>query len=93
MRAKLSNYCLTWEQLYLAETPWVVEEKRGKGREREREKLGPVPALPSFSLPPRPAVSSFSAVAAAAAATSLRDLHPQSSRDKVKFVSKLAARR
>lgn len=50
MRAKLSNYCLTWEQLYLAETPWVVEEKRGKGR--EREKLGPVPALPSFSLPP-----------------------------------------
>lgn len=91
MRAKLSNYCLTWEQLYLAETSWVVEEKRGKG-EREREKLGPVPALPSFSLPPHPAVSSFSAVAAAAA-TSLRDLHPQSSRDKVKFVSKLAARR
>lgn len=23
MRAKLSNYCLTWEQLYLAENPWV----------------------------------------------------------------------
>ncbi|KZC12159.1 hypothetical protein WN55_03240 [Dufourea novaeangliae] len=22
MRAKLSNYCLTWEQLYLAENRW-----------------------------------------------------------------------
>lgn len=30
MRAKLSNYCLTWEQLYLAENPWVAAKGEGE---------------------------------------------------------------
>lgn len=52
MRAKLSNYCLTWEQLYLAENRWWEGSS-------------------SCQLSP----------------------FLQSSHDKVKFVSKLTARR